>query len=37
VGVLEAGRLAEYGPAGYLLSEIAASPRFPEIVLEWSA
>ena len=36
VGVLDAGRLVEYGPAAHLLSEIAAPPRFPEIVLEWS-
>jgi ABC-type glutathione transport system ATPase component len=37
VGVLEAGRLVEYGPASHLLSKIAAPARFPEIVLEWSA
>jgi ABC-type glutathione transport system ATPase component len=37
VGVLEAGRLGEYGPAAHLLNPVAAPPRFPEIVLEWSA
>jgi ABC-type glutathione transport system ATPase component len=37
VGVLEAGRLVKYGPAAHLLREMASPPRFPEIVLEWSA
>jgi ABC-type dipeptide/oligopeptide/nickel transport system ATPase component len=37
VGVLEAGRLIECGPAAHLLNGVAALPRFPEIVLEWPA
>jgi ABC-type glutathione transport system ATPase component len=37
VGILEAGRLVDYGPAARLLNQAPTPPRYPEIVLEWPA